>query len=92
MKIIKWGVIAIGVFSVLLIATVIIVPHVVDVQKYKPQVEKMASEAIGRPLTLGGEIKLSLFPWVGVSLSDLHLENPPGFKEKDFLTVKSFEV
>ncbi len=91
MKIIKWGVIAIGVVVVLLLATIIIVPHVVDVQKYKPQIEKMASEATGRPLTLGGEIKISLFPWVGVSLADLHLGNPPGFKDKDLLTVKSFE-
>jgi len=68
------------------------VPQVVDVQKYKPQVEKMASEAIGRPLILGGEIKLSLFPWVGVSLADVQLGNPPGFTSKNMLTVKSFEV
>jgi AsmA protein len=91
MKIIKWGVIAIGVFFVLLVATVIIVPRVVDVQKYKPQIEKMASKAIGRPLTLGGEIKLSLFPWVGVSLAEVKLGNPPGFTAKNMLTVKSFE-
>jgi len=52
----------------------------------------MASGALGRPLILGGEIKLSLFPWVGVSLADVRLENPPGFREKNFLTVKAFDV
>lgn len=92
MKIIKWFVMTVGVVAVLLLATVFIVPHIVDVQKYKPQIEKMASEAIDRPLILGGEIKLSLFPWVGVSLADVQLGNPPGFTAKNMLTVKSFEV
>ena len=92
MKIIKWSVIALGVVVILLLATVFIVPHIVDVQKYKPQIEKMASEATGRPLILGGEIKLSLFPWVGVSLADVQFGNPPGFTAKNMLTVKSFEV
>ncbi len=92
MKIIKWTVIAISALVVFLAAAVLLLPHVVDVQKYKPRIEKMASGALGRPLILGGEIKLSLFPWVGVSLADVHLENPPGFREKDFLTVKAFDV
>ncbi|MEA3241051.1 MAG: AsmA family protein, partial [Pseudomonadota bacterium] len=91
MKIIKWAVLGIGVLLALCIAAAIIVPQVVDVQKFKPQIEKMASETTGRTVTLGGEIKLSLFPWVGVSLADLHLGNPSEFKENDLLTVKSFE-
>ncbi|NIA19353.1 MAG: AsmA family protein [Xanthomonadaceae bacterium] len=92
MKLIKWVVITLAVFVLLLIAAVIVLPHVVDVQKFKPRIEKMASEATGRPLTLGGEMKLSLFPWVGVSLADVQLGNPAGFTDKNMLTVKSFEV
>ena len=92
MKFIKWVVISVVALIILVVAAVIVVPRIVDVQKYKPQIEKMASEFLGRPLTLGGEMKLSVFPWVGVSLADLHLGNPPGFKDKDFLTLKSFEV
>jgi len=41
---------------------------------------------------MGEKFKASLFPWAGVSLSDLHLGNPPGFDEKDFISVKSFEI
>ncbi len=89
---IKWLVLIGGSFFVLIIAILIIVPMFVDVQKYKPQIEKRASEALGRPLTLGGDLHLSLFPWIGLSFSDLHVGNPPGFKEKDLLSVKSFEV
>jgi len=41
---------------------------------------------------VGGDVSLSLFPGAGVSFSDLRLGNPPAFAEKDFLTVKSFDV
>jgi AsmA protein len=91
-KVMKWLCIIVGGLLVLVIAALLIVPRFVDIQKYKPEIEKRVTEATGRPFTLGGDISLSLFPWVGVSLSDLHLGNPPDFKEKDFLSVKSFEV
>jgi AsmA protein len=91
-KVIKWVCIIVGGLIVLMILALLIVPSFVDIQKYKPQIEEQVSSATGRPFTLGGKLDLSLFPWVGVSLSDLHLGNPAGFTEKDFVTVKSFEV
>jgi AsmA protein len=91
-KTIKWTAIIAGGFIVLVIAALLIIPMFVDIQKYKPEIEKRVAEATGRPFKLGGDLGLSLFPWAGISLSDLHLGNPSGFKEKDFVTVKSFEV
>ncbi len=91
-KAIKWISIIVGGLIVLVILVIIIAPMVVDVQKYKPEIESKVSEITGRPFTLGGDLDLSVFPWVGVSLSDLHLGNPEGFEEKDFLSVKAFEV
>ena len=91
-KAIKWVSIIVGGLIVLIILVVIITPMVVDVQKYKPEIESKVSEITGRPFTLGGDLDLSVFPWVGVALSDMHLGNPKGFDEKDLLSVKSFEV
>lgn len=91
-KAIKWVLIVGGGLVVLVLLSLLIIPQFVDVQQYKPEIEKRVSEATGRPFTLGGDLGLSLFPWVGLSLSDLHLGNPPGFKEKDLVAVKSFEV
>ncbi len=91
-KAIKWTAIIGGCLVVLVIAALLIIPMFVDIQKYRPEIEKRVTEATGRPFSLGGDLSLSLFPWAGISLSDLHLGNPPGFKEKDFVTVKSFEV
>jgi AsmA protein len=64
----------------------------VDLQKYKPELEKYVSETTGRPFAIGDKLKLSLFPWAGVYFSDLHLGNTSGFAEKDFLILKSFEL
>ncbi len=91
-KVIKWFMIAVGFLAVVVIAMLLLLPVFMDMQKYKPYIEHRVSEAVGRPFTMGDKFKVSLFPWAGVSLSDLHLGNPPGFDEKDFASVKSFEI
>jgi len=88
----KWGAIVIGCLVVIIIAALLIIPMFVDVQKYKPVLESKVEEATGRPFTVGDDLKLSLFPWAGVSFSNLRLGNPAGFAEKEFVKVKSFEV
>jgi len=77
---------------VVIIAALLLIPMFVDVQKYKPMLESRVTEATGRPFSVGDDLRLSLFPWAGVSFSDLRLGNPAGFAEKNFVTVKSFEV
>jgi AsmA protein len=89
-KVFKWLAIAGGALIVLVITAVILIPQFVDVEKYKPRIEQIVTEKTGRPFKLGGEIDLSVFPWVGVRLTDLRLGNPPGFDESDFVSVESF--
>jgi AsmA protein len=91
-KLLKWLGIIIGIVVVLIIALLLIVPRFLDFNKYKPAIESMVSESTGRPFSIGGDIDLSLFPWAGVSLSDMHLGNAEGFKEKDFVSVEHFEL
>jgi len=91
-KTIKWIAIVGGALVALVIIALLVVPSFVDLQSYKPRIEKMVSEATGRPFSIGGDIDLSLFPWVGFSSSDIHLGNPPGFEKKDFASLKSVEV
>ncbi len=91
-KTIKLLLIAVVGLVALVIVALLVVPMFVDVNKYKPQIEERVSEATGRPFAIGGDLDLSLFPWAGISLSDLRLGNPPGFEEKDFVSVESFEV
>ena len=89
---IKWVGIIIGALVVLIILILIVVPFFFDIQRYKPRIEQEITKATGRPFIIGGDLKLSLFPWAGLAFSDLHLGNPDGFAEKDLLSIKSFDV
>ncbi len=53
---------------------------------------RLVSEKSGYPLTIQGDIDISVFPWVGFSLTDLKLDNPEDFQEKTFLTIKNFQA
>lgn len=91
-KSVKWLLAILAAIVVLAISAVIVVILVVDVNQYKPQIQEAVTKATGRSFTLGGDIKLSVFPWIGVSISDAHLGNPPEFKEKDMVGIDFFEV
>jgi AsmA protein len=91
-KAIKWGLIICASLVVLVIAVLLIAPAFIDIRDYKPQLEQKVTDATGRPFSVGDDLSLSLFPWAGISFSDLRLGNPPGFSEKELVTVKSFEV
>ena len=91
-KAIKWILAFFGLLVALIVIAVIVLPRVIDVNKYKPLIEQQVTKATGRSFTLGGKIEPSFFPWVGVRLSDLQLGNPPGFTEKDLVSIKSFDV
>ncbi len=91
-KLIKWIAILTGLLMVMVVAAVFLMPMLVDVQSYKPQIEKKVSEITGRPFTLAGELNLSVFPWVAISLSDLSLGNPEGYQATNFIKIKSFKA
>ena len=91
-RLLKWVGIIVGALIVLVIALLLIVPRFVDINKYKPRIESMVTESTGRTFSIGGNIDLTLFPWAGVSMSDVHLGNAKGFREKDFVSVEYFEV
>jgi AsmA protein len=91
-KAIKWGLIVCASLVVLVIAVLLIAPAFIDIRDYKPELEKKVADATGRPFSVGDDLSLSLFPWAGISFSDLRLGNTPAFSEKELITVKSFEV
>ncbi|MBW1836947.1 MAG: AsmA family protein, partial [Deltaproteobacteria bacterium] len=92
MKVLKWILIIGGGLVVLVIAALLAIPMFVDINKYKPAIEKKVTAATGRPFSIGSDLDLSLFPFAGVRFADLQLGNPPGFKDKEFVKIKLFEV
>ena len=91
-KAIKRTFLVVGGFFLLILALLIIVPFFIDLNHYKPLIEKKVSETVNRPFKINGDIKLSLFPVAGLAFTDLHLGNPADYQEKDFMSIKAFDL
>ncbi|GAB6191302.1 AsmA family protein [Desulfocastanea catecholica] len=91
-KPVKYFMIAAACIGIVIIAGVVAVSMLVDIERYKPKIEQLVTEKTGYPLTLGGEISLSIFPWVGLSFTELQLDNPDGFVDKKFVRIDSFQA
>lgn len=75
----------------LLLAALLTAPFFIDVNDYKDEISQRVEDATGRAVTIGG-IQVSLFPWVGVELEDVHLANPDGFAARDFISIRHLDV
>ncbi|TVO77079.1 MAG: AsmA family protein [Sedimenticola selenatireducens] len=80
------------VIVVLVVAAVIILPMVVDPNDYKDEIITQVKEQTGRDLKIAGDLKLSVFPWLGVDIGGLELSNAKGFGDKPFAVVNSAAV
>ena len=81
------GVIVLGIV-VLAVALVLIV----DPNDYKEQIVQAVKEQTGREFKIEGDLKLSLFPWLGLETGALELANAPGFGKEPFARVAAAGV
>lgn len=82
----------IAAIALLLTAAVCILPFVIDPNDFKPDIAAAVKDKTGRELVLDGELKLSLFPWIGISTGRLALSNAPGFEDRPLATLEESEI
>jgi len=75
--------IVLGVLAVL----VLVVPRLVDVNRYRPQVVAALERATGKPTRIG-HLKLTIFPHLAIQVDDFVMENPQGFPAGDFFKAR----
>jgi AsmA protein len=81
-----------GLFVVLVLAAVILVPLFVDPNDYRDDIARAVEEETGRSFEIEGEISLSVFPWLGLEVGRMRLGNPPGFGAEPLLEIGSAAV
>ena len=64
---------------------------VIDFNEYKPRLHKAIKESTGYEVIIRGDITLTLSP-IGVSLSDIEINNPTYHPETPFAKLSSFDV
>ncbi len=90
MKILKWLGIIIGGLVLLLVIGIGILTATFDPNKYKGEITSVVKEKKNRTLAIPGDLKLAVFPKLGVELGALTLSE---FKsEKEFVKLESAKV
>ena len=88
----KWIAIIAVIIVAGVIAALLVTPQFIDTAQFKAPVEQYVSDATGRPVSIGDDIELNLFPWAGVSFTYLEIGNTREFDDSKFLSVKAAEV
>lgn len=92
MRIIKWF---LGFLLVLVTLTILIVGYIAmtfDANSYKDSIIQTIKEETGRDLSLDGELEMSFFPWIGVTVNNASLSNADGFTAEEFLKINQASV
>src|SRR3546814_5483663 len=83
--------IGLGVVVVLLVAAAIVI-SLIPLDSYKGEIQARVKEATGRDLRIDGDISLSLFPPVAVSVEDVGFANAPGAAAPEMATIDRLDV
>ncbi|MDX5365624.1 MAG: AsmA family protein, partial [Alphaproteobacteria bacterium] len=73
-------------------AAIIIVPMLIPMETYKTQVVSIVKEQTGRDLRIDGDIGLSFFPSIAVSIGDVGFSNAEWAKEKEMASMKEMRA
>ena len=74
--------------AALLVLVLVGVAIFVNPNDYKARIVREVQTTTGRDLTLQGDIKLSVFPWIALQLGPVRLGNPAGFGPEPFVSVQ----
>ena len=75
---------------IVVVAAVIALPYLVNPNDYKGEIISQIKPYMqGRDLQIPGDIKLSIFPWLGVEVGKVIIGNAEGFVLKPFMTIKN---
>jgi len=88
-KFVMWLVIA---TVVIVGAAIVAVPMLVDPNDYRDQIANMVKDQTGRELTIKGELKMTVFPWLGVDIGPTQLSNADGFSDAVFAASERIQV
>ncbi len=71
----------IGSVVAVLLIIIGVAPFLVPSSVYKTQIEKAATSALGRNVSVAGDVSVSIFPVISASVEDVTVDNPEGFEE-----------
>jgi AsmA protein len=80
----------VGVIVAILLIVILILPSLIDANRYKPEIQAKIGTALARNVQIGN-IKLSIFSG-GVVVDDVAISDDPAFSNSQFLAAKELTV
>jgi len=77
---------------VLLFAILIVLPNLVDWNKFKPQFADGVKAATGQTITIDGDLKFKLLPSPALTASNVSLANIPGGISENFIELEGLDL
>ena len=75
---------------IIVVGAVIALPYIVNPNDYKDEIiAEIKPHMHGRDLQIPGDIKLYIFPWLGVEVGEVVIGNAEGFVLKPFMVIKN---
>jgi AsmA protein len=81
-----------GAIALALMAALAILPRLVPDGVYRERIQAAASEAVGRPVTVSGDIRISIFPALEVRAGSAEVANPAGFGDGPFASMRDLRA
>ena len=72
---IKWAGGIIIALVILLVLAAVVLPQVINPNDYRDKISALVKEETGMTLLINGEMSWSVFPWLGLSLNDLQIDD-----------------
>lgn len=82
----------VGAVFIGLVAIVLVVPFFVPAGVYVEKISGAVKSSTGRSLTIGKDVRFSLFPSIGITAANVSFANAPGSAEANMATLKSLDV
>jgi AsmA protein len=77
---------------VLLVIAVGVFLYTFNANDYKEELAEFAENIAGRPISISGNIDISIYPWIGIKVDNVSIENPPGFSNKTFASIGQLDI
>ncbi|MFN2343375.1 MAG: AsmA family protein [Desulfonatronovibrio sp.] len=91
-KILKLTLSLVGILIILIIAAIIILPMVIDINDYKDRISQEIQKNTGYDVVIEDDIDLSIVPWIGLSLGRTYVANPPEFGTEPMAALDELQV
>jgi AsmA protein len=91
MRILRWVGLGIGGILVLAVLAALVLPSLVNLERYRAALASRAGKALGREVTLG-DLRVSLWGGIGAEAKGIQIAEVPGLGPEPFLSAEALRV